>query len=208
MAFTHHDGRETRTRRTFLPPCGRGRQRVSVAVAGWGASAKRSKKRLQHAVRVGEHVIVPEADQTITSRLDPAGSRVAFIGKLSACGSDDFRDREPDSDGWRQSLEAQAIANIVLPQQLRTAKRRRSLVDKIRQKDPCWMSVVGGNLPFIRLPYKRHWLDHSTICHRDARDEHTPRNASDTLLIHCALTAVTYQTLGWRGCHSVSRLMN
>jgi len=56
---------------------------------GGGSSAERFKNHLEHPLGIGQHVVVPETDDTITPRRQPTRARVAVIRVLPAIDLDD-----------------------------------------------------------------------------------------------------------------------
>ena len=76
-----------------------------------GGSAKCSKNRAQHTFRVGEHVVVPETDDTIALRLDPAGAGLVILRMLSTVDFDNELDlgaKEIDDVGSQRMLASEA----------------------------------------------------------------------------------------------------
>src|SRR5689334_10640194 len=97
----------------LTPPPLRGR-------LGRGSRAERITNHPQHPVGVGKHVIVPEADDTITACLEPEHARLPVIGMLSAIDLDDelrLGAKEIDDIGSERMLVAKAESFELLSSQ-------------------------------------------------------------------------------------------
>jgi hypothetical protein len=88
----------------LTPPPLRGR-------LGGGARAERIKNHAQHPIGIRKHVVVPEADDTITTSLEPARAHLTVIGMLPAIDLDDelrLGAEEIDDVGSERVLAAEA----------------------------------------------------------------------------------------------------
>ena len=111
--LTNHHGRSPNP----LPPCGGG--------LGWGVYAKGNANGFDHAVGVAQHVVVPKAQNSITSRFEPHGPfgiTSDLIGVLAAVHFDDETRGETDevgNVGTERRLPPKAVALDLLAAQSR-----------------------------------------------------------------------------------------
>jgi hypothetical protein len=56
-----------------------------------GGCAERNKNLAEHPLGIRKHIVVPEADDTVATRLKPARAPLTVISMLSAIDRDDER---------------------------------------------------------------------------------------------------------------------
>src|SRR3954447_10336678 len=79
----------------LAPPPLRGR-------SGRGVGAERIKNRAENALGIRQHIVVPEPDDAIATRLEPISARLAVLRVLSAIDLDDeLRRRAEEIDDIR-----------------------------------------------------------------------------------------------------------